>query len=509
MINKFSGRSRALPSDRPDRAVIDIGSSTVRMVVYAGSRRAPFVWLNEKVTAKLGRDLAATGRLPEKAIELALMGLARFAVILRDLDVADVQCVATAAVRDARNGGEFLERVRALGLSPRLLTGEEEANYSAMGVIGAFPGAAGVVADLGGGSLELVAIGQGRCHHGVSLPLGTLRLPALREQGDAAFREAVARELAGVDFGAGWASQQSGPLYLVGGTWRALASFAIHGKKYPLSDPHAFRLANADALKLAEQLAAMTPEQLAAIDGIPASRAGGLPDASAMLQVMLAALEPDGLVISAWGLREGLLFDKLEPAAREQDPLLAAVSHFTAPRGASLSGATMMAGWTSSVVSPLSSGGGNGGEQLRLAAILLAKAQARLEPNMRLRHSFDWAMDKRWIGIDHRGRALLGAALRGACGRPEPTADLLRLASDADLREAAGWGLAFRLCRRIGAGSRASMLTSRLLREEDRLVLWLDESRAALASEHVTADLKALADWLGCTPELRIGTRVS
>ena len=495
----MSGKSRAVATDRPDRAVIDIGSNTVRMVVYAGSRRAPLVWLNEKVTARLGRDLASTGKMPAKAMDLALTGLARFAVILRDLEVEDVQCVATAAVRDASNGAAFLDSVRALGLDPRLLTGEEEANYSALGVIGAFPGAAGVVADLGGGSMELVAIGQGRCHHGVSLPLGTLRLPLLRAQGQSAFRDAVKRELAS----AGWASDQPGPLYLVGGTWRALASFAMQGKTYPLSDPHAFRLGNADAAKLAARLAAMAPEQLAAIDGIPASRAAGLPDAAAMLQVMLTVLEPDGLVISAWGLREGLLFDRLEPAARDQDPLLAAVSHFTAPRGASLSGATMMAGWTSAVVSSL----GNGSEKLRLAAILLAKAQTRLEPNMRLRHSFDWAMDKRWIGIDHRGRALLGAALRGACARPEPTADLLRLASAADLREAAGWGLAFRLCRRIGAGSRASMLTSRLLREDDRLVLWLDHSRAALASEHVTTDLKALADWLGCTPELRIGER--
>lgn len=501
MTRNSSARSRALAADRPDRAVIDIGSNTVRMVVYAGSRRAPFVWLNEKVTARLGRDLAATGRLPDKAMELALSGLARFSLVLADLGVADVQCVATAAVRDAANGSAFLDQVRALGLEVRLLGGEEEANYSAMGVIGAFPGATGVVADLGGGSLELVAIGQGRCHHGVSLPLGTLRLPSLREKGDAALQKAVARELEAAD----WAQRHPGPLYLVGGTWRALASFAMHTSKYPLSDPHAFRLGNEEALKLARKLATMTPDQLVAINGISSSRAAGLPDAALLLQQMLAALEPDGLVISAWGLREGLLFEQLEPDAREADPLLAAVTHFTAPRGASLSGATMMAGWTSSVVAPLSNG--NGGERLRLAAILLAKAQTRLEPNMRLRHSIDWALDKRWIGIDHRGRALIGAALRGACARPEPTADLLRLASAEDLREAAGWGLAFRLCRRIGAGSRASMLTSRLLREEGRLVLWLDESRAALASEHVTSDLKALADWLGCPPELRIGAR--
>lgn len=485
--------------DRPDRAVIDIGSNTVRLVVYSGSRRAPSVWLNEKVTARLGRDLATSGSLPDKAMDLALSGLARFALILRDLEVDEVQCVATAAVREATNGHLFLDRVRALGLSPRLLSGEEEARYAALGVIGAFPGARGLVGDLGGGSLELVAIADGQCHGGASLPLGTLRLPALRAKGNADFRKAVARQLDTT----GLKAAATQPLYLVGGTWRALASYAMHRTRYPLSDPHAFTLSSNEAMKLARKLAAMAPAELVGIDGIPSSRAAGLPDAAALLQVMLTSLQPDALVISAWGLREGLLFDQLEPAAREADPLIAAVAHFTAPRGGSLRDATMTAGWTSSAAASL----GPGSERLRLAAMLLAKAQTRLEPNMRLKHSFDWAMDKRWIGIDHRGRALMGAALRGACARPEPTPELLRLASEADLREAAGWGLAFRLCRRIGAGTRASMLTSRLERSNGKLVLWLDRERAELASDHVSSDLKALAEWLGCTPELKISTR--
>lgn len=497
MTRSGRGRNGSAQADRADRAVIDIGSNTVRLVVYSGSRRTPGVWLNEKVTAKLGRDLASTGKLPAKSMALALNGLARFAAILRDLEIDDVQCVATAAVREASNGPQFLDEVRSLGLEPRLLSGEEEANISAMGVIGAFPRAEGIVADLGGGSLELVAIGDGTYHDGISTPLGTLRLPALRELGEREFRKAVNKELAAAD----WAKQQSGPLYLVGGTWRALAIFAMHKSKYPLTDPHSFQLSNADAEKVAKKLSRMEPSQLSAISGISSSRASGLPNAAAMLRVILSTLKPDGLIVSSWGLREGLLFERLEPAARDQDPLLAAVAHFTAPRGTSLSHATMIAGWTSRVVAP----GGRGTERLRLAAIMLALAQTRLEPNMRMKHSFDWAMDKRWMGLDHRGRALIGAALRGACNKPDLTDDLLKLASEEELREAASWGLAFRLCRRIGAGSRASMLTSRLSREDGKLVLWLDQSRAELASDHVTSDLKALASWLGCEPDLRIG----
>jgi exopolyphosphatase/guanosine-5'-triphosphate,3'-diphosphate pyrophosphatase len=483
---------------RPDRAVIDIGSNTVRLVVYTGSRRAPAVFLNEKVSARLGRDLMSSGKMPGKAMDLALSGLARFALILKDLEVTDVQCVATAAVRDASNGPAFLDKVRKLGLEPRLLSGEEEARYAALGVIGAFPRAQGLVADLGGGSLELVEVSGGECGQGVSLPLGTLRLAPLRAKGDEHLRKSVAAALDEVR----WAREVGGPLYLVGGTWRALAHLAMLRTRYPLSDPHAYTLEPERAAKLCKRLARTNPQDLVTVEGIPASRAQGLPDAAAMLRVIIQKLKPSALVISSWGLREGLLFDRLDPAERAQDPLIAAVSRFTTPRGASLSAATMMAGWTSAAAQSV----GPGSETLRLAATLLAKAQVHLEPNMRLRHSDDWALDKRWIGLDHRGRALVASALHGAAGRPEPPLRLLHLASEADLRIAAGWGLALRLCRRIGAGSRASMLTSRLTRDENRLVLWLEPERAPLASDQVLSDFNALSRWLGCEGQVVIGT---
>ena len=155
------GSQRAKDAVRPQRAVIDIGSNTVRLVVYSGPQRAPDVWLNEKVTAQLGRDLARTGKMPAEAITIAMRGLTRFATVLKDIEVTNVRTVATAAVRDARNGRKFVKQVEALGLDVEVLSGEEEATTSAYGVIGSFPGAQGVVADLGGGSLELVAIGNG------------------------------------------------------------------------------------------------------------------------------------------------------------------------------------------------------------------------------------------------------------------------------------------------------------------------------------------------------------
>ncbi len=490
----------------PDRAVIDIGSNTVRLVVYAGSPRAPEVYLNEKVSARLGRDLSTSGRMPLKAIECALEALGRYATILADLDVTDVQTVATAAVRDAANGTAFLERVSALGLSPRLLTGEEEAQTSAMGVMGAFPGARGTVADLGGGSLELVMIEGGACREGASLPLGTLRLPALREGGPAAFGKAVASEMAR----AGWAAAHPGPLYMVGGTWRALAAFAMHKSSYPLTDPHGLRMAPDEAERIARKIERMAPEELSPIPGIAASRATGLPDAAAMLRVVLNDIRPDGLVFSSWGLREGLLYARLGEGARAQDPLLASVAQFCEPRGGSVTLAAMIAGWTSDIagIDGNSRDGRDqdaGGERLRLAATLLALAAARLEPNMRQRHAYDWAMDKRWLGLDPEGRARIAAALLGFCGKPALPADLSLLASEQALRQGVAWGLAMRLCRRLGAGSRVSLLTSSLRLREGQLVLWVDAGRAQLAAGPVEGDLKALAQWLGLEHTLKVG----
>ena len=208
----------------------------MRLVIYDGPPRAPHVFYNEKITARLGKNVAEDGVLSVKASTTALAALARYALILRLHGVDDVGCVATAAVRDAANGGEFLARVAELGLSPRLLSGEEEALASADGVRAAFPGARGIVGDLGGGSLELVAVGDFGSRHGVSLPLGTLRLPALRAVGPERFARRIHRLLKTSD----WAEPAGQPFYLVGGSWRALARVAMIRDHWPVDDPHGY-----------------------------------------------------------------------------------------------------------------------------------------------------------------------------------------------------------------------------------------------------------------------------
>ena len=260
MIWRWRRESRdgALGGSAAERAIIDIGSNTVRLVVYGGTMRAPTVLLNEKVTAKLGREIAATGRLADEAMALALRGLKRFALLLADLGIKDIETVATAAVREAANGPEFVETLRAIGLNPRVISGEEEALLSAHGVIGAFPDARGIVADLGGGSLELVRVAGGRTDSASTLPLGTLRLPDHRpanrksDGGRGDMRKSLDKVIRkhGWDL-SGQPPAENGALYLVGGTWRAMAVYAMNAQAYPLSDPHGFTLDLADAQALA------------------------------------------------------------------------------------------------------------------------------------------------------------------------------------------------------------------------------------------------------------------
>lgn len=473
-------------------AVIDIGSNTIRLVIYGGPPRAPAVLYNEKITARLGRSVAENGKLSERAMGVALSALGRYATLARLRGISDVQTVATAAARDAANGPEFLEKVRALGLSPRLLSGEEEAITSAMGVAGAFPGAKGIVADLGGGSLEIVHVDGMNCEHGVSLPLGSLRLPQMRAAGAAKFGRRVRNMVHATE----WQCAPGEALYLVGGSHRALARYAMLHMKWPLDDPHAFELSAEGAAKLCRSILRGKPPT--DIPGLTEARIASLPDAAALLSALLREIHPSRVIFSSWGLREGLVFMTLDRKVQAQDPLLAGVAAFAGTMGIDAASASIVSNWTTSAAP----GSRNGDERLRLAATLLALAEQQVEPNLRAAQAMDWALQKRWIGIDDEGRAMIAACMLANARRQAP-ADLQRLASPERLREAQAWGLAIRLCRRFSGVTRQALENSSLTVRGRKLVLSVKQPFAALYTDPVARDLLALAERLGLQPEFR------
>lgn len=489
---QWRGRKQASGME-DERAIIDIGSNTVRLVIFGGPARAPDVLLNEKVSARLGKGVAETGRLSRKSSGSALAALARFALLLQVRGTARVDTVATAAVRDAANGAEFLESVAALGLKPRLLSGEEEAVASATGVIAAFPGARGVVADLGGGSLELIHVDENSCARGASLPFGTLRLPALRAQGPAPFSRRIRKALNVAE----WHCAPDESLFLVGGTYRALARFALGQQASGIDDTHGLTLTREAAASLCRSV--LRGRLPAAGSGIAASRLAALPDAAALLAVLLREIKPARVVFSAWGLREGLLHAGLDPAVQRQNPLLAGAAAFTQALGSPAAVAAMVAGWTAGANPP----GTPAREDLRLAATMLALASHRIEPNLRADHARDWALRKRWIGIIAQDRAMLAAALLANAGKAAQVQALETLAPAADLDEAVTWGLAIRLCRRLSGLAPQVLASSSLTVEGPQLVLSLGATFAALATDGAEKDLAQLAARLGLLPSFR------
>ena len=480
----------------PTRAIIDIGSNTVRLVIYGGPARAPDVLHNEKITARLGKGVAENGKLGGRASAAALASLARYRTLLDLKGVTEVDVVATAAVRDAENGPAFLEKIRALGLSPRLLSGEEEAVTSAHGVIGAFPAATGVVGDLGGGSLELVDVDPAGCRHGISMPLGTLRLAGLRAGGERAFGQTVAKALKRV----AWRAAPGATLYLVGGSLRAFARHAMAIKGWPVDDPHGFEIDAVEAQAIAKALARKKLETLAPIPGIASARLAVLPDTAALLAVLIRSLQPGRLVFSSWGLREGVLWDSMAPGVRMQDPLVTGAAAFTSEYGVPAGTAAMVAGWTAAASLPEA---GTGSERLRLAATMLCLATAMVEPNLRGDLAREWALRKRWIGASPADRAMLAAAMIANTGRSELPADLSLLATPEQLREAQAWGLAARLCRRFSGNTAQGISGSALRVDGGNLVLEVQPQIAVLVNEGVERDLKALAAHLGLKAEVR------
>lgn len=474
------------------QAIIDIGSNSIRLVVFGGAARAPVVLYNEKVMAGLGRGVVASGRLDPAATEMAVAGLARFAALTGAMELDSRDVVATAAVREAENGAEFLDRVRALGLPARLLDGEEEARAAGYGVISGLPQADGVVADLGGGSLELVRIGDGEVRQSASFPLGAMRVAALRERDGGRLRRKVAEAVARL----GKRGEVCGrPLYLVGGSFRTLVRVHMHLARYPLPIISNYAFAPAEASRLRRSVAATEPKALAALPGVKASRVPQLGDASALLGELVRALEPETIVASAFGLREGLLYQGLTPEERARDPLIEGVRFLTDSQQQVAGYAEALDRWLGQVF------GDEPRElaRLRRAVCLLRGTGWTSNPDFRALGGEELSLHGNWIGVTAADRAAMAMALFVGMGgdgeRAPPILD--RLADRALLDRARAWGLGIRLAQRIGGGAPALLEARQLRREGDALVVALPPGQSALIDATLQRRAGRLAQALG------------
>ncbi len=480
----------------PRTGIIDIGSNSIRLVVYQGPERLPAILFNEKVMAGLGRGLAETGAIAGPALDVAADALARFAAVAREMEVTGLRTVATAAVRDASNGHVLLAAARDLGLDVELLSGEQEATAAGYGVLSAIPLADGIVGDLGGGSLELIRVRGGKVRERVSFPLGVLRIAAIRALGPGALQRKVAKALDA----AGWTGKAAGekegalPLYLVGGSWRSLARLDMHLNSYPLPVIHQYAMSADAVARMGRTISHVPKSWLRAVPGLSAGRASSLGDAAALLTVLLKHLHTEATIVSAFGLREGLLYGALDDGVRAQDPLIVAARDEGRRHGRFAEHGDLLDGW----IAPLFTRDDPAMARLRLAACLLADVGWRANPEFRAERGVEIALHGNWVAIDARGRALVAQALftslGGGVNTPEP---LGVLALPADLKRAIHWGLAMRLGQRMSGGLAGPLQRSSLADDGAALMLTVAAPDVALYSETVERRHVALATALG------------
>ncbi len=491
----FKRRPVAIPSGSSRSAIIDIGSNSIRLVVYDGPRRIPQALFNEKVLAGLGKSLAATGAIEPEALAVARIALGRFASLAREMEVGELRTVATAAVRDASNGHELIEAARLLGLNVELLSGEDEAIGAGLGVLSAIPDADGIVGDLGGGSLELVRVKGGEVLDRISFPLGVLRIPKLRGADKATFERRVAKLIRD----AGWIGRGEGlPLYLVGGSWRALARLEMHLSGYPLPVIHGYCMDAVAVTRISRSVGRMSRGRLKAVPSLSGGRIPTLVDASALLAILLRQLGCPTTVASAYGLREGLLYERLSPEERALDPLIEAARDEGARLGRFTEHGDLVARW----IAPLFEQDLPRHERLRHTACLLGDVGWQANPEFRDERGREIALHGNWVGIDARGRAMVAQALHTALGggtdAPEP---LTSLADRDDLARATQWGQAIRLAQRLSGGVAGPLRRSSVAIAGGGLTLRLEPRDAALYGEAVAKRHKTLASALGLKPE--------
>ena len=389
-------------------SVVDIGSNSVRLVIYEGLNRAPSVLFNEKVLCGLGKGIVTTGRMDDAGIDRALAALKRFRVLSEQARASEMHVLATAAAREAENGAAFIAAAESiLGHQIRLLTGEEEARFSALGIIAGYYRPDGVAGDLGGGSLELVDV-RGTSHSGgQTLPLGGLRLAEMSGNSISRARTIARRALKKSLVLEGGAGRT---FYAVGGTWRNIAKLHMDIAGYPLHMMQAYEIEAGAAIEFLGEVAAMKQSRINAIKAISRNRRGLLPYGAVTLQETLLAMNAARVSFSALGVREGYLYSLLGQAEAARDPLLAAASELAILRARSPEHARELAAWTGRMFPVFGINESDEDARYRQAACLMADISWRAHPDYRGLQALNIIAHGTFTGISHGGRAYIALA---------------------------------------------------------------------------------------------------
>ena len=485
-------------------AVVDIGSNSVRLVVYEALKRSPVPFFNEKAMAGLGAALGSTGRLSERAVGHALAALRRYRALADRIGVAQFHVLATAAVRDAADGASFVAAAEEICRAPiEVLSGAREAQLTALGVISGVHEPDGIAADLGGGSLELVDVRGDIMGGSVTLPLGGLRLADLAggslKRADRLVREAL-ESCRLLDRAEGRAPDAEGraldaegrTLYAVGGTWRALGRLHMHESGYPLRVMHGYALSARRARDFAETLKGGAGA-LPGIEAVNEARRPLLPYGALVLEHLLRVARPKRVVFSALGVREGFLYDLLDVRERGRDALLAGVEELARFHGRSPAYGRELCAWTDALLASAGVLESPAEIRLRHAACLLSDIAWRAHPDHRAEEALQAIAYANVVGVEHKGRAYLALAAFHRYAGSDPRELWPRSLITAERAERARLvGLACRLAHVLSAGM-PGVLPGTALRVRGKQLMLSLGALAALEGRRVQRRLGALA----------------
>jgi exopolyphosphatase / guanosine-5'-triphosphate,3'-diphosphate pyrophosphatase len=491
------------PKYRPV-AVVDIGSNSVRLVVYDGLRRSPTPIFNEKILCGLGKGIAITGKLDATAVVRAIAALKRFRALTRQIGCHEVFAVATAAAREAENGDAFIQEAeKALGAGIDVLTGKEEARYAALGVIAGIPDADGVVGDLGGGSLELIDVRDGKLFDGVTLPLGPLRLIDMSGDNMNRARKIVDEYLADAKV---LNALKGRSFYAVGGTWRNLARVQLSHAGYPLHVLHQYTMSRQQAKSIAEFVSGMSSGALKDVKDVSKSRSNTMPYGSMVLERLIEAGKPKDVICSVYGVREGYLYAKLPRKKAKLDALLSSCWDFARRYARSPEHELELCDWTDQLFGGSGLKESEAEKRLRYAACLLADIGWRAHPDYRADRSMSMISQAAFVGVDHPGRVFLALTIFYRYEGEVMKDDLTRLLSEPDMERAHLLSSIFRLAYILSAAMPGMLPRIGLTFEGSKtLTLTLPTKLKDLMGERIEKRLASLAFEMGRSPRVVIG----
>ncbi len=472
-------------------AVIDIGSNSVRMVVYHGLKRVPLPLFNEKYMCALGKGLARTGKLNPTGVKQAELAIARFLVMAKRLEVASLDIIATAAVRDAKNGAAFVAGLEAQhGIEITVISGTREAELGAKAILSSFHEPFGITADLGGGSMELATVTRSHIGDVASCHLGSLRILDSSEGDRAAMETMIREELKSMP----WLKSFAPPtIYAIGGGFRALAKLHIRKTQYPLDLVHEYAMSKRSVNQMVERLLALTPAQIAELPGISSKRAPTLVPTALVLQRLLALTGAREVRFSVSGIREGFFYDLLGPRLQKEDALLSSAGDLAALIGRQGSYAQELHDW----MTPLFPTEPLAWQRVRMALCKLSELAWAIDPNFRANWAYQRIIQSSLKGIDHKERLMLALALYHRYQtRWKGDKSEINLLDERERLWSRCVGLSANLAFQLSGGRAGNLYHAKLAFHDAQVSLALDEEALPLRTEAVEKRLDGLGDAL-------------